>query len=256
MAGGGGGEAGVTEAGARPGASKLPWAEIDTVLLDMDGTLIDLRFDNHLWNVVVVRRFARREGIDEAQAADRLYRDMLGRKASLDFYDLDYWARQTRLDIDAIHEELKALIRYRPGAWNFAAAVRRSGRRLLLATNAHPRSVAVKHRAIGLLGAVDGCYSAHELGAPKEDDGYWRGLAQRLGASYNPARTLLVDDNDVVLAAAQRAGVRHLLCVAQPDSTGAPRHDLPFRAIGDFAEILPVRAHAPSADAGGVDRPR
>lgn len=239
MAGGGGGEAGATEAGARPGASKLPWAEIDTVLLDMDGTLIDLRFDNHLWNVVVVRRFARREGIDEAQAADRLYRDMLGRKASLDFYDLDYWTRQTRLDIDAIHEELKALIRYRPGARDFAAAVRRSGRSLLLATNAHPRSVAVKHRAIGLLGAVDGCYCAHELGAPKEDGAYWRVLAQRLGASYNPARTLLVDDNDVVLAAAQRAGVRHLLCVAQPDSTGAARHDLPFRAIGDFAEILP-----------------
>ena len=205
----------------------------------MDGTLIDLHFDNHLWNVVVVQRFAQREGIGEAQAADRLYRDMLGRKASLDFYSLDYWARQTRLDIDAIHEELKPLIRYRPGAENFAAAVRRSRRALFLATNAHPRSVAVKHRAIGLLGAVDGCVSAHDVGAPKEDDGYWRGLAQRLGDAYDPARTLLVDDNDVVLAAAERAGVRHLLCVAQPDSTGAPRRDLPFRAIGHFAEIMP-----------------
>ena len=238
MAGCGGG-AGVTEAGATASAEKLPWTEIDTVLLDMDGTLIDLRFDNHLWNVVVVRRFARREGIDEAQAADRLYRDMLGRKASLDFYDLDYWARQTRLDIDGIHEELKALIRYRPGARDFAAAVRRSGQAVLLATNAHPRSIAVKHRAIGLLEVVDGCFSAHELGAPKEDAAFWRGLARRLGASYSPARTLLVDDNDVVLAAAQRAGVRHLLCVAQPDSTGEARQDLPFRAIGDFAEIMP-----------------
>lgn len=215
------------------------WAEIDTVLLDMDGTLIDLHFDNHLWNVVVVQRFALRERISEAQAADRLYRDMLGRKASLDFYSLDYWARQTRLDIDAIHEELKPLIRYRPGAESFTAAVRRSGRALFLATNAHPRSVAVKHRAIGLLDAVDGCVSAHEVGAPKEDDGYWRGLARRLGETYDPARTLLVDDNDVVLAAAERAGVRNLLCVAQPDSTGAPRRDLPFQAIGHFAEIMP-----------------
>ena len=215
------------------------WAEIDTVLLDMDGTLIDLHFDNHLWNVVVVQRFAQREGIGAALAADRLYRDMLGRKASLDFYSLDYWARQTRLDIDAIHEELKPLIRYRPGAESFTAAVRRSRRALFLATNAHPRSVAVKHRAIGLLDAVDGCVSAHEVGAPKEDDGYWRGLAQRLGETYDPARTLLVDDNDVVLAAAERAGVRHLLCVAQPDSTGAPRRDLPFRAIGHFREIMP-----------------
>lgn len=217
----------------------VPWGQVDTVLLDMDGTLIDLHFDNHLWNVVVPARFARREGVDAAQAAERLYRHMLGRKASLDFYDLDYWTRQTGLDIDAIHDELKCLIRYRPGAADFAAAVRRSGRRVFLATNAHPRSIAVKHRAIGLLAAVDSCYSAHDLGAPKEDDGYWRELAARLGDGYDPARALLVDDNDVVLAAAERAGVAHLLCVAQPDATRRPRRDLPFPAIGDFAQIMP-----------------
>src|SRR5690606_507131 len=27
----------------------LPWNQIDTVLLDMDGTLLDLHFDNHFW---------------------------------------------------------------------------------------------------------------------------------------------------------------------------------------------------------------
>ena len=217
----------------------VPWAEVDTVLLDMDGTLIDLHFDNHLWNVVVPARFGEREGMDSAQAAQGLYREMLASKASLDFYDLDYWARQTRLDIDAIHEEFKALIRYRPGAEAFAAEVRRTGRAVFLATNAHPRSIAVKHRAINVLAAVDASFSAHELGAPKEDDGYWRGLARCLGSGFDPSRTLLVDDNDVVLAAAERAGVAHLLCVSQPDSTGAPRRNLPFRAIGDFTEIMP-----------------
>lgn len=217
----------------------LPWADIDVVLLDLDGTLIDLHFDNHLWNVVVVERFAAREGIGKAQAAERLYGTMLGRPASLDFYDLDYWRRQTRLDIDAIHEEQKARIRYRPGAEAFAAAVRAAGRTAVLATNAHPRSVALKHRALGVLGVVDGCISAHELGAPKEDDGYWRGLAGRLGETYTPARALLVDDNHTVLAAAERAGVGHLRCVAQPDSTCAPRHGLPFPAISHFAEIMP-----------------
>lgn len=217
----------------------VPWAEVDTVLLDMDGTLIDLRFDNHLWNVVVPERFARREGIDAPRATELLYRDMLSSKASLAFYDLDYWTRQTRLDIDAMHEEFKHLIRFRPGSRDFAAAVRRTNRPVLLATNAHPRSIAVKHRAIGLLADVDACYSAHEFGAPKEDDEYWRVLARRLGTGYDPARTLLVDDNDVVLAAAERAGVGHLLCVAQPDSAGAPRADLPFRAVADFSDIAP-----------------
>ncbi|HBT55971.1 MAG TPA: haloacid dehalogenase, partial [Pseudomonas sp.] len=27
----------------------LNWNAIDTVLLDMDGTLLDLHFDNHFW---------------------------------------------------------------------------------------------------------------------------------------------------------------------------------------------------------------
>lgn len=217
----------------------LTWTDIDVVLLDMDGTLIDLRFDNILWNEVVPQRFSQREGIDPKRAAELLYRDMLASKASLDFYDLDYWERQTRLDIDALHEELRSLIRYRPGAVAFVAAVRASGRPAILATNAHPRSVAAKHRALGLLDKLDACYTAHEFGAPKEHPRYWQCLAERLDESYRPERTLLVDDNDAVLAAARNAGIGHLLCVAQPDSSAEPRTDLPFPALADFAEIMP-----------------
>ncbi len=215
----------------------VPWTEIDTVLLDMDGTLIDLHFDNHLWNVVVPDRFGSLEGVCRDRAVEILYRDMLAAKATLDFYDLDYWARQTRLDIDAIHEELMPLIRYRPGAAEFADAVRRSGRRTILATNAHPRSVAVKHRALGLLDHIDICCSSHEFGAPKEDARYWNGLAHRL--AYDPKRTLLIDDNILVLTSAERAGIAHLLCVAQPDSAGESRADLPFPTFDHFRDIMP-----------------
>lgn len=31
----------------------IAWKEIDTVLLDMDGTLLDLNFDNHFWKEFV-----------------------------------------------------------------------------------------------------------------------------------------------------------------------------------------------------------
>lgn len=218
----------------------LDWPRIDTVLLDMDGTLIDLRFDNHLWNVVVPDRYGEREGVAPERAVEILYRDMLASKATLDFYDLDYWARETALDIDAIHEELMPLIRYREDAPRFVAAVRETGRRAVLATNAHPRSVAVKHRAVGILDTVDACISAHELGAPKEDAAFWDALAVGLGdGAYDPERTLLVDDNVLVLAAAERAGIGHLMCVAQPDSGESRRTDLPFPAFNRFSEIMP-----------------
>ena len=41
----------------------LPWPEIHTVLLDMDGTLLDLRFDNHFWRELVPERYAERHGL-------------------------------------------------------------------------------------------------------------------------------------------------------------------------------------------------
>ena len=35
----------------------IDWHCIDTVLLDMDGTLLDLNYDNTLWNRVVPDRY-------------------------------------------------------------------------------------------------------------------------------------------------------------------------------------------------------
>ena len=31
----------------------IAWQEVDTVLLDMDGTLLDLAFDNYFWQTLV-----------------------------------------------------------------------------------------------------------------------------------------------------------------------------------------------------------
>ena len=31
----------------------IDWTQLDTILLDMDGTLLDLEFDNHFWGTVV-----------------------------------------------------------------------------------------------------------------------------------------------------------------------------------------------------------
>ena len=36
----------------------INWKNIDTVLLDMDGTLLDLHFDNHFWQTFVPLRYA------------------------------------------------------------------------------------------------------------------------------------------------------------------------------------------------------
>ena len=48
----------------------INWDDVDTVLLDMDGTLLDLRYDNMLWNTLLPQRFSesRSMPLDAARA--------------------------------------------------------------------------------------------------------------------------------------------------------------------------------------------
>ncbi len=215
----------------------LAWPDIDTVLLDMDGTLIDLHFDNVLWNQRLPARVAAAHDIGLDAARERLYAHMRDAPPTLDFYCVEYWSAYTGLDIAALHEELGGLVAYRGGAEAFIDAVRASGRRAVLVTNAHPKSLAVKDHQVRLTARLDAGFSAHDFGYPKEDVAFWPAFAKR--EAYQPERTLLIDDNAAVLHTAAASGIRHLLCVTQPDSGRPPRGGLPFPAFNHFAEIMP-----------------
>ncbi len=133
----------------------LPWHQIDTVLLDMDGTLIDLHFDNHLWQQLVPERYAERLGLplDEAKAQiDVHYHAVNG---TLNWYCVDYWSETLGLDIRALKQELLAKIQWRPHAIPFLAELRAAGKQLVLFTNAHPASLSVKDAQLGLAEHLD-----------------------------------------------------------------------------------------------------
>jgi hypothetical protein len=48
----------------------IDWSEIETVMLDMDGTLLDLSFDNYFWRSVVPEYYGHQKNVsfDEAVA--------------------------------------------------------------------------------------------------------------------------------------------------------------------------------------------
>jgi putative hydrolase of the HAD superfamily len=213
----------------------LPWDRIDTVLLDLDGTLLDLYFDNHFFGEHLPRRLAEHWAIDYANARRELERRYAAVEGTLDWYCLDYWQAELGIDLVGLKGEIGHLVRWRPHAPAFLDALAQAGKRRVLATNAHPGSVGFKFERLALADAFDARYSAHDLGAAKEVQAFWEALDTDEG--LDPARTLFVDDNPVVLAAARRFGIGHILGIRRPDSA-RPRNELTgFTAVDDFDAV-------------------
>ena len=214
----------------------ISWDAIDTVLLDMDGTLLDLAYDNTLWTALLPERYSETHRVSLASAREHLFTHMDERKGELDFYCLDYWAEFTGLDVIALHRELAALIRYRPHAETLLDHLFHLGRRSILVTNAHRDSLAVKNLHSNLTSRVGEAVSCHDYGAPKESRTFWETLMTE--HPFDPDRTLLIDDNAAVLDSASAFGVAHVLTIVQPDSRQPPREGLKHPAVADFRDLI------------------
>ena len=216
---------------------QLPWNAIDNVLLDMDGTLLDLHFDNHFWLEHVPLRYAELHGLEVASAKDTLltkYRSVEGR---MEWYCVDYWTRELELDIAELKREIDHMIAVHPHVIEFLDRVRAAGKRIALVTNAHQKALDLKLQRTSLGGHFDALICAHDYGKPKEDPSFWEWLRAR--EPFHPEHTLFVDDSLPVLRSAHSYGIRHLLCIRQPDSKGPERDIDEFPCIGNFAEIFP-----------------
>ncbi|HSD68619.1 MAG TPA: GMP/IMP nucleotidase [Woeseiaceae bacterium] len=198
-------------------------ANCDTLMLDMDGTVLDLAFDNYVWKELIPSEFAKLHGMTSEAARKQLlahYRSMQGK---LDWYCLDHWSERLGLDILAIHRTVNHRIGFLPGARQFLEAVAQKDLRLLLVTNSHPDTLALKAEVTGVTRFFDAIYSAHEVGHAKEDQSFWHALKEAEG--FDPQSTLFVDDTVAVLQSAADFGIGMLVRITRPDSTQVLRED-------------------------------
>ena len=215
----------------------LDWSRIDTVLLDMDGTLLDLHFDNHFWLEHVPVRYAEARGLDLAAAKTELLRRYRDIEGTLDWYCVDHWSRELGLDIALLKQEVDHLIQVHPHVPEFLEALAASGRRRVLVTNAHQKALALKMDKTRLAGHFDRIVCAHDIGLPKEHAGFWPRLHAIM--PFDPATTLFVDDSLSVLRSAARYGIGQLLAILAPDSRQPVRVVDEFPAVTDFSTLLP-----------------
>jgi len=213
------------------------WSCIDTVLLDMDGTLLDLHFDNHFWLEHVPRRYAEIHGISQAAAHEELMGRYKSVEGTLDWYCVDHWSRELGLDIVMLKQEVDHLIAIHPHVLEFLDALGQAGKRRVLVTNAHRKSLALKMDKTRLHSHLDRLLCSHDFGLPKEDPGFWGRL--RKEEPFDPDRTLFADDSPSVLRSAARYGIANLLAISWPDTRQPARVVDEFPAVEDFSALLP-----------------
>jgi len=220
-----------------PAASSIvDWAAIDTVLVDMDGTLLDLNFDTFFWRELVPQRYAVRNGLTVLEARAKLEPRFDAKMGTLEWYCLDHWARDLELDLKTLKREHRERIRFLPGAQEFLASVRSRGKRVSIVTNAHRDTFAVKAEHTGLDRLVDSVVCSHDFAAPKESAAFWQALEAH--EPFDRRRTLLIEDSLSVLAAARDYGIRHMLAIRRPDSQMPPRSTPDFLAVDGVFELV------------------
>jgi len=215
----------------------IDWDKIHDVLLDMDGTLLDLHFDNHFWQDVIPQRYAADRGLDIPTTKRILTPIFRRNEGSLNWYCLDFWTRELNIDVATLKREVAHLIAVHPHVIEFLDALRAAGKRSLLVTNAHPKSLALKLERTRLGAHLDAIVSAHAIGFPKEEPAFWEQLRRR--QTFAAVNTLLIDDNLAVLRAAREYGIHYLLAVHRPDTRRPPRETAEFTALRDFRDIMP-----------------
>lgn len=221
------------------------WDQYDTVLLDMDGTLLDLRFDNFFWQELIPARYAALHNLPHEEAVAVLEPRFAAARGTLEWYCLDHWSRELGLDVAALKREAEDHIDFLPDVPDFLLAVRALRKRLVLVTNAHRGTLSIKLARTGLARYLDAIHSSHDLGLPKEHAEFWGRL--RAIEPFDAPRTVLVDDSLPVLRAAHDFGMGRVIAILRPDSSRPAVAAADFHGVDSVAELLP-----PGARRGGA----
>jgi GMP/IMP 5'-nucleotidase len=214
----------------------MDWNGIDTILLDLDGTLLDRAFDDHFYFEVLPGRYAEANGLSLDIARERLVGLYRAVEGELDWTDLDYWSRTLGLDVAAIKASARHGIRLHPDTLAFLTFLRDRKVPAHLVTNAHPKSLAIKMAMTGLEPYFKQIVTAFDVGCLKLKPDYW--VRSQLLLGFDPASTLYIDDDEAALASADTYGIKHLYLRSTPSSALPSQPSAVYPSIPDFHALM------------------
>jgi len=215
---------------------KIPLDEIKYILLDMDGTLLDLYFDDYFWGHLVPEKYAEKHNITFGAAKEFLYSTYKRHERTLNWCDIDFWSAELHLDIPALKEQIRHLIEVHPHVIDFLKSMRKEGKKIFLLTNAHFKTVKIKFNKTQIGKYFDGILCSFDVGYPKEFIQFWERAEKKL--KFDREHSLFVDDTEDVLKTARDYGIRHLIFKARANSKAEPKKTGEFMTIHDFRELM------------------
>lgn len=199
-----------------PQAFKLLDHSTKVLLLDLDGTILDLYFDNHFWQQHLCQTFAAHNHIPLLKAQQHIGSLIATTAGTLPFYDVDYWSAVLKLDIIALKIQQQHLLSLHAGALLFLQTAQAAKMPCYLISNAHPRTLAFKLARVPLADFFVKTISAFAYHACKEQRAFWqRFLAD---CALNPADCAFFDDNLAAITQAQQARIGQVFAIDRPDS--------------------------------------
>lgn len=214
----------------------IDWSQIDTVFLDMDGTLLDLHYDNHFWLEHMPQRYAEKHSITLEQARKKLMAEYRTQEGTLNWYCIDHWQEALQMDIVTLKHEVADRIAVREHVIDFLQHLHQLNKRVVLLTNAHQKTVKLKFEYTRIEPFFDNVITSHEVGLAKEQAGFWEALQSM--ERFDAAHSLFIDDNLDVLNAARGFGVRYLLAIHQPDSQLPAKDTADYTAIKSYKQLF------------------
>jgi putative hydrolase of the HAD superfamily len=213
----------------------IPFDEIETVLLDMDGTLLDKYFDDYFWEHLVPEKYAEKHCVTFGRAKDELLRLYKTHEGTLNWTDIDFWSGELGLDIPALKEQIRHLIEVHPHVEDFLDRLNKCGKKVYMLTNAHYKVLDIKLKKTEIGGYFHRCITSFEMGHPKESPAFWEKVQKEL--KFDRGTALFIDDTEEVLRTARTYGIKYLLLKTRANSKKEDRPGNDFPVIGDFGEL-------------------
>jgi len=213
------------------------WTQIDSILLDLDGTLLDLNFDLHFWLEYLPQVYSEKHNISHQQAQDILMTMLNDEKGKLNWYCIDFWQEKLNLDIMKLKNNISHLIKVHPHVIKFLTQARKQDKKIYLVTNAHRKTIKLKMSITQLQDYFDSIVSSHDFGVAKQDQAFWHKLSEVI--HLDKSRTIFFDDSPEVLQSAFDFNIKNVVAISKPSSKIKTKIIPGFINIENFSQALP-----------------